>query len=642
MAYVITGATGFIGRHLLEALAARGQTLYCVVRESSVGRLEEIASDLSALDSRIVPIIGDLLDANLGIERDQIDAMRGEVEHFFHLAALYDLSADSEALALSNVAGTRHALELAVEVDAGCFHHVSTVGVAGHYTGVFTEKMFEHTSALVDPFASTKYDAERIVRSQYTRPYRIYRPSIVVGHTHTGETDKADGIYHVFPLIRRLRESIPDWLPRVGIEVGNLNVVPVDFVAAAIDYLAHAKDLDGRTFHLVDPKTRRASEIVDEFCRAAGAPAFSRHVTFPALPQALGKLAESSDRLRIVRRVSDAVLSEARIPRRLLGYLGQSTEFGTKDTEAALEGSGIACPPLETYAATVWDYWEKHYGNLAPRDPKLAAVVDGRRALIAGADGPLRRQVALALAAAGANVMLVGRERNLLESLRRGIVGAGGRASVTLGDCATRAGMRDLLDTLVRRHGGVDVLICGGSAAIAPADASAESVAHAAEPFADAIEEHYLAPLELTLGLLEGMRARGSGHVVLLSTVALSGAGQPSYAAAAAALDSFGSTAAAELAAAGIAITAVHLPPLDLGSGRAGPSDAPLGSIAVAEASQLICDALIHRPRRTGTPLGATAELARAAAPQTFDAVKALLSRWPRGTSSGGPEGGGA
>ena len=70
-------------------------------------------------------------------------------------------------------------------------------------------------------------------------PWRVYRPAIVVGHSETGEMDKIDGPYYFFPLIKRLRDSLPAWLPLVGADLGDTNVVPVDYVAEAMDHIAH-------------------------------------------------------------------------------------------------------------------------------------------------------------------------------------------------------------------------------------------------------------------------------------------------------------------------------------------------------------------------------------------------------------------
>src|SRR5262245_44273986 len=207
MSYFVTGATGFIGRHLLEQLLERREgTVFVLVRESSLPRLETM---IEVWDTdRVVPVVGDLGAARLGIDDAWVDEHRGDVEHFFHLAAIYDMTADAETNETLNVGGTRHALELAEALEAGCFHQISSVAAAGEYDGPFDESMFDEGQALTSPYHRTKFESEKIVREECTRPWRVYRPSIVVGHSETGAMDKLDGPYYFFPLIKLLRDRL--------------------------------------------------------------------------------------------------------------------------------------------------------------------------------------------------------------------------------------------------------------------------------------------------------------------------------------------------------------------------------------------------------------------------------------------------
>ena len=259
MSYFVTGATGFIGRNLVERLLQREGTIYALVRAGSRGRLEELRTGWGADGARVVPVAGDLTQPGLAVSEEDLVAMRGEIDHFFHLAAIYDITADAETQEIANVEGTRHALELAGAVEAGCFHQVSSIAAAGLYQGEWREDMFEEAERLDNnPYFRTKHESERLVREDRPRPWRVYRPGIVVGDSRTGEIDKIDGPYYFFKALQRARRVLPSWLPTVGIEGGEINIVPVDYVAAAIDHIAHEPDLDGRAFHLTDPnpKTR--------------------------------------------------------------------------------------------------------------------------------------------------------------------------------------------------------------------------------------------------------------------------------------------------------------------------------------------------------------------------------------------------
>ena len=231
--------------------------------------MDELIAVWGADGTRAIPVHGDLTAPGLGVskaERSKLAQKR--VDHFFHLAAIYDLKADEESQRIANIDGTRNAVAFANDLGAGCFHHVSSIAAAGLYDGVFREDMFEEAEDLDHPYFATKHDSERIVRSDCKVPWRVYRPGIVVGHSRTGEMDKIDGPYYFFKLIQRMRQLLPPWMPTIGIEGGRINIVPVDFVVDAIDHIAHKKGLDGKCFHLTDPEPKRVGEVLNIFAKA--------------------------------------------------------------------------------------------------------------------------------------------------------------------------------------------------------------------------------------------------------------------------------------------------------------------------------------------------------------------------------------
>ncbi|HWA54227.1 MAG TPA: SDR family oxidoreductase, partial [Solirubrobacterales bacterium] len=273
MNYFVTGATGFIGRNLVQRLLQREGTVYALVRAGSRGRLEELRTSFGPDGARVVPISGDLAQPGLGVSEEDLLELRGKVDHFFHLAAIYDMTAGAEAQEIANVEGTRHAVELAGSIEAGCFHHVSSIAVAGMFRGEWREDMFEEAEGLdTHPYFRTKHESERVVRAESRRPWRVYRPGIVVGDSRTGEIDKVDGPYYGFKLLQQMRRVLPSWLPTLGVEGGEINIVPVDYVADAIDYISHQPDLDGQAFSLTDPNPKTAGEMINLFARAADAP----------------------------------------------------------------------------------------------------------------------------------------------------------------------------------------------------------------------------------------------------------------------------------------------------------------------------------------------------------------------------------
>src|SRR5207302_5098739 len=225
-----------------------------------------------AAAKRVQPVIGDLRRPLLGVEQERVEELRGKITHFFHLAAVYDMTAPTELNTAVNVGGTTHAVELARALEVKHLHHVSSIAVAGTYKGLFEEDMFDEGQRLPSPYHRTKFESERIVREQPYVPWRVYRPGVVVGDSRTGEMDKVDGPYYFFKAIQRMRQLLPEWTPLVGPDLGNTNVVPVDWVVGALEHIAHEPDLDGSAFHLTDPRRQPVAEVINEFAAAAHAP----------------------------------------------------------------------------------------------------------------------------------------------------------------------------------------------------------------------------------------------------------------------------------------------------------------------------------------------------------------------------------
>ncbi len=176
------------------AAGERQGDVYVLVRDESTGRLDDLVERWSLTagarrPSACSPCIGDLRRPLLGVEKEQVEELRGKIEHFFHLAAVYDMTAPAERNTAVNVGGTTHAVELARALDAKHLHHVSSIAVAGTYKGVFGEDMFDEGQRLPSPYHRTKYESERIVREQ---PY-IALARVPAGDRRRRLADRRDG-----------------------------------------------------------------------------------------------------------------------------------------------------------------------------------------------------------------------------------------------------------------------------------------------------------------------------------------------------------------------------------------------------------------------------------------------------------------
>jgi thioester reductase-like protein len=632
MAYFVTGATGFIGRHLVERLLDRKGKIHVLVRSDSHARLDELverwerAGETSAA-KRINPVTGDLRKPLLGLEEEQVAELAGSIEHFFHLAAVYDMTAPPELDMAVNVGGTAHAVELAAALGAGHFHHVSSIAVAGTYKGVFTEDSFDEGQALPSPYHATKFESERIVREQPYVPWRVYRPAIVVGNSQTGEMDKVDGPYYFFKTIQRIRHLVPEWMPLVGVNLGKTNIVPVDWVAAALDRIAHEPDLDGRAFHLTYPRSQRVDEVVNDLAAAAHAPRFALSVDKRVLDLVPTRPLSALMRVPPLRQAQRVTLRELGVPEEVLVHVDLVPRFDMRETQRVLAGTGLERPPaLREYAVQLWDYWEREMEPGLSRNRTLGAAISGKRILITGASSGIGRAAALKVAAAGAVPLLVARNVEKLEELRAQIVASGGTAYVYAADISDMDEVDRLLERVQADHRTVDMLVNNAGRSIRRSIALSYNRFH---DFERTMQINYFGAVKLIIGLLPQMRARGSGHIVNVSTIGVQ-TNPPrfsAYVASKAALDAFTKVVASEVIGDGVTFTTIHMPLVRT------PMIAPtkiydaFPAITPEEAADMIAEALRTRQKHIGTPLGTFGEVAYALAPKAVDRLLHLAYR---------------
>jgi NAD(P)-dependent dehydrogenase (short-subunit alcohol dehydrogenase family) len=621
LTYFVTGATGFIGRHLVEHLLERGGEIRVLVREGSTDKLDTLISEWGpAAGERVVPVVGDITQPHLGLDEAARAELRGNVQHFFHLAAIYDMAVDDERNAHLNVGGTQNAIDLANDVAAGTFHHASSIAVAGVYEGFFTEDMFDEGQKLPHPYHRTKFEAEKLVRTQVGGAWRVYRPAIVVGNSKTGEMDKVDGPYYFFKAIQKARNTLPQWFPLVGIEVGHTNLVPVDFVAAAMDHIAHQDGLDGRAFHLVNPKSQRAGDVINTFARAGHAPQMVMRVDkrmTDMLPKGVLSYALKLPALRGVRR---SVLADFGIPDTILEYVGLVPRFDARDTARALEGSGIEVPPLESYSEKLWDYWERNLDPDLFRDRSFGGAVNGKRVMITGASSGIGLAAAGKIAAAGGIPILVARSMDKLEEAKAQIERTGGTAYIYSCDLSDYDAIDGLVERVFSDHPSVDVLVNNAGRSIR------RSVSLSYDRFHDferTVRLNYLGAVKLMLGVLPHMTEQRFGHIVNVSSIGVQ-TNPPrfsAYVASKAALDAWTRVASSETIGDNITFTTIHMPLVRT------PMIAPtkiydsFPTISPDEAADLICEAIRSKPKQINTRLGTFGEVAYALAPKAVDQI---------------------
>jgi NAD(P)-dependent dehydrogenase (short-subunit alcohol dehydrogenase family) len=506
------------------------------------------------------------------------------------------------------------------------------------YDGTFREDMFDEAEQLWHPYFATKHAGEKILRQRCTVPWRVYRPGLVVGDSHTGEADKPDGPYYFFKLIQRIRGLLPPWMPAIGIEGGRINIVPVDYVVDALDCIAHRPGLDGQCFHLTDPVSRRVGEVLDLFARAAHAPPMRLRVNASLVSLLPAWLRNAISALQPVRRLHQALMEDLGLPEGILQLVNWPTRFDNRAAAAALQGSGIACPPLEQYAAPIWDYWERHLDPALHVERSLRARVAGKVVLVTGGSSGIGLATAHRLAAAGAVTLICGRDEARLVAARTQIQQRGFDVVTYRADLTDTADSMRFVQLLLAEHGCIDILINNAGRSIRRAVEQSYDRLH---DFERMMQLNYFGALRVTLGLLPAMAAHHAGHVINISSIGvLTNAPRFSgYVASKAALEAWSYCAAAEYADLGVAFTTINMPLVR--TPMIAPTEAYRDAPALTPdaAAALVVQAIVNAPARIATDVGMLGMGMQLAAPHMAQIIMNTayrLSAQPEGADADG------
>ncbi|WP_461535804.1 SDR family oxidoreductase [Spongorhabdus nitratireducens] len=619
MNYFVTGGTGFIGKYLLANLAKREGQIFVLVRPGSEEKLQKHCEQLHLSMDRFNIVQGDLTQPLLGLSEGEIDRLRNNVDEFIHAAAIYDISASIESQSQANVEGTRQALAVADAIKAGRFNHLSSIAVAGLYKGIFNEMMFEQAEGLdVNPYLKTKHDSEALVR-EHSIPHRIFRPSMVIGHSKTGEIDKVDGPYYLFKLLQKLRDVLPSWIPALGIKGGQFNMVPVDYVADAIDHIVAQNETVGQCFHLVDKSGLKLIDTMDIFSQAAHGSRLSVGVSQGVMNFIPAPIRSVIFNLPAVKHLTEQLLGSLKIPPEAMKLLNLKTKFDDTNTQAALAGTEIMVPPLRDYAGTIWDYWERNLDPERKTTMSLEDRVGGKVIVVTGASSGIGKSLALRLGEAGAKVVLISRGIEKLQEVEGEILAAGGEAYSYPCDLNDLEACDRVIDSIMSEHGTIDVLVNNAGRSIRRSLALTYDRFH---DFERTMQLNYFAPVRLSMRLLPKMVEQRSGQVINISTIAVMGSAAPrfsAYVASKSALDSWSRSAGAEYREHNIRFTNVHMPLVRTPMISATPIYKAAPTLSPEEAVGMIEEALLLQPVEVNTGIGSTMRAASILAPQLYE-----------------------
>jgi len=341
----LTGFPGFIASRLVERLAKSDTQFFLLVQpqfiDQSMEEIEDIAEATATALENFVIVEGDITLPDLGISADDLTTIRAETTAVFHLAAIYDLAVDSGLAHKVNLEGTKN-VNAFVRSIGGLrrYNYVSTCYVAGKREGRILESELEHDAGFRNHYEETKYLAELEVEQMKSNvPVTIFRPSVVVGDSETGETAKYDGIYYLIQYLRKAPTLLR--VMNVGNNDVRLNLVPVDFVVEAIAALSRDPAAVGKTIAIADPNPLTTAEL------------------FNAIAKSLtGRKSEFGPPPKITEWFLSKPFSPpiTGLPHSAVPYFFIAQTYDTTVAKALLRPHNISCPRFDAYVGNLLDF----------------------------------------------------------------------------------------------------------------------------------------------------------------------------------------------------------------------------------------------------------------------------------------------
>ena len=341
-AIFLTGVTGTLGKEFVkELILTREERLILLVRRknrySHWDRARKILSGYGLeryLGTRVEVLEGDITLPGFGLRAEDLDLLRHEVCEFYHIAALTALNGSKEDCQRINTGGAEEALKLAWDFRKNGvlerFFYFSTAYVSGsRQTYHAREDCLPERPAHANFYESSKYEAEKKVRAAMEAglPVTIFRPSIVVGDSRTGEVSEFNVIY---PFIKLFAHGILTVLPTHP--ENSFNIVPIDFVIQASSVISRQPDSIGKTFHLI---TREPPTI--------GMLLQLKQEEYPEIPP-VEMIAPRDFKKENLDPMTQTVFD---MLEPYLGYLNDSLTFDASNTEKALQGTGLDFPKTD-------------------------------------------------------------------------------------------------------------------------------------------------------------------------------------------------------------------------------------------------------------------------------------------------------
>lgn len=270
----LTGATGFLGGKLIQNLLKEKHSLFLLYRDEK--KAKEVKQRFSKEEQENIYLIkGDITSEYCGLSNETIEELTNRIDLVYHLAALVKFDVElEEELKIINYQGTKHVLDLAKLLKIKHFLHVSTAYTVGSLDEA-KEELYSLSNAYNNPYEYTKSKAEHLVFS-YNDFFdiSIFRPSIIVGDSKTGEADSTFTLYgfmRILDIFKRRMSKNKDWNHKkfhlVSKDSSTSNFVPVDYVASILG-IASTKAEKNKIYHITNHNPPKNSVILEKIKKA--------------------------------------------------------------------------------------------------------------------------------------------------------------------------------------------------------------------------------------------------------------------------------------------------------------------------------------------------------------------------------------
>ncbi len=645
----VTGASGFLGKHLMERLIENNHQITVLLRDVQHSNKQSLIQDWQQRVEKIKMAGGhpsvDVVEGDIvNVDLEKVDAkhqlLLSNYDHIYHLAAIYDLGAAKEKTLQCNVQGTENILNKMDEDSfSGCFHCVSSIAIAGNFKGEFSESMFEEGQRHEHIYNRSKFLSEKLVREKRENSpkydVRIYRPSAIVGHSKTGEMDKIDGPYYGFVVVSGLKRIFPSWFPLVLPKNNALmDMVPVDYVADALYRISQLNKIDNDQFcfHLTDPNAPTITTAIKLLLKAADGPKIT--VTFNnTLTKMYPGLVSLAGNLQSVETIKNEVLGRFDIPSQVFDAMMEGAQFDAKQTIKLLAKQGVVLPAFSSYVDNLWDYFNRHLDPRRNKTSRYEKALRGKVVLITGGSSGIGLASAERAVTLGAKVILVARSLDKLELAYAALKPIADEHDASIEILPCDISDLDACDNLVKHllgnYGNVDVFFNNAGRSIR------RSISESLDRFHDlerTMQLNYFGAVRIIHGLLPSMVEHKSGHILNSSSM---GTMSPTprfsaYMASKSAMDAYTDSLAAEYLNHNIHVTSIKFPLVKTGM-IAPTKDYDGVDVASPEfAATLFLDAVLNRPRKQILTQGVWMGLANLFTPKIMTHVYNFGYRiWP-------------